>query len=69
MTPMYWSAVKEIQKEDPGAMAEFLTVISVFGWNTSVYKKSDAKRKKGKPFGHKPPSMTTIPTPEQLSGM
>lgn len=39
LTPMYWSAVKEIQAEDPGAMAEFLTVISVFGWNTSVYKK------------------------------
>jgi len=41
LTPMYWSAVKEIQKEDPGAMAEFLTVVSVFGWNTSVYKKGE----------------------------
>lgn len=35
--PMYWDAVKEIQKEDPGALAEFLTVVSVMGWNTSVY--------------------------------
>lgn len=63
MTPMYWSAVKEIQKEDPGAMAEFLTVVSVFGWNTSVYKKSDSKSK-GSPFMPKMPSMPTPPSPK-----
>jgi len=48
MSPMYWSAVKEIQAENPGAMAEFLTVVSVFGWNTSVYKKSESKKDKFK---------------------
>lgn len=45
LTPMYWSAVKEIQAEDPGVMAEFLTVASVFGWNTSVYKAAEPKDK------------------------
>jgi hypothetical protein len=46
MSPMYWSSVKEIQAEDPGVMSEFLTVVSVFGWNTSVYKKSDSNKDK-----------------------
>ena len=46
LTPMYWSSVKEIQAENPGAMAEFLTIVSVFGWNTSVYKPSDSKKSK-----------------------
>jgi hypothetical protein len=35
--PMYWDAIKEIKNEDPGALAQFLTVVSAFGWNTGVY--------------------------------
>ena len=49
--PMYWDAVMEIKKEDPGALAEFLTIISLFGWNTSVYgtKTESVKSKKSVP--------------------
>lgn len=35
--PMYWDAIKEISAEDPGALVQFLTVVSAFGWNTGVY--------------------------------
>lgn len=43
--PMYWEAFNEIQKEDPSLTAQFLTLISFFGWNTGVYGTKEEEKK------------------------
>lgn len=38
LAPMYWASLQEIKAEDPNAWAQFLTVASFFGINSTVYK-------------------------------
>ena len=46
LSPMYWASLKEIQNEDPNAWAQFLTVASFFGVNSTVYKDSNSFERK-----------------------
>lgn len=56
LMPMYWASVQEIQKEDPNAWVEFLTVASFFGMNSTVYNQ------KPKPsYGPQMPQMPKMP--------
>ena len=50
LTPMYWASLQEIQAEDPNAWAQFLTVASFFGINSSVYKETNTQEKLEKAY-------------------
>lgn len=46
LAPMYWASLQEIQAEDPNAWAQFLTVASFFGINSTVYKDTNTFERK-----------------------
>jgi hypothetical protein len=48
MLPIYWQSIREIQAEDPGASAEFLTALGAFGLGSAVYSSNVGTAKRSR---------------------
>ncbi len=63
MKPMYWEAISEIKKEQPGVWGDFIIAAGALGINTQVYKKPEEGKKSG------PPKLPTMPSMPKLPKM